>query len=102
MRDILNDRMFSQMAPGFGSTLLDIRLIEVQPIPIYGPARTHRKRRIQKKWLKRYGEKIIGYDRYLGDMILVDERTGAAYCHPDVATRLRYNQYLIDASQDGG
>lgn len=70
-----------------------LRLIEVEPIPIYGPARRHRKRRVQKKWLKRYGQKIIGYDRYLGDKVYVDERRGVAYCHPDIARQARQQKH---------
>lgn len=66
------------------------RIIEVEPIPIYGPVKRHRKRRIQKKWLKRYGQKIVGYDRYLGDQIYIDGRKGVAYCHPDIAQQARY------------
>lgn len=72
-----------------------LTIIEVEPTPIYGPARRHRKRRIQKKWLKRYGMKIIGYDFYLGDQILVHETMGVAFCHPGVAAQAR-NMMMAD------
>lgn len=66
-----------------------IRLIEVDPYPIYGPARRHRKRRIQKKWLKRYGTSIVGYEYPMKDNVLIDERRGIGYCHPRVARAIR-------------
>jgi hypothetical protein len=72
-----------------------MQIIEVPPDPIYGPARRHRKRRIQKKWLKRYGVKVIGYDYYLGDQILVHEAMGVAFCHPGVAAIAR-RQMMAD------
>lgn len=56
-----------------------VKLIEVEPYPIYGPARRHRKRRIQKKWLKRYGRKVVGYEYPMGDSVLVDEKRGVGY-----------------------
>lgn len=90
MSDTLTAGIFAQMTRGFGPTVQHIRVIEVEPIPIYGPKRTHRKRRIAKKWLKRYGTKIVGYDRYLGDQIYVDQVRGVAWCHPDIARRIRY------------
>lgn len=69
-----------------------VKLIEVEPYPVYGPVRRHRKRRIQKKWLKRYGTGIVGYEYPMGDNVLVDEKRGVGYCHPHVARRIR--QYL--------
>lgn len=32
--------------------------------PIYAPARRHKRHRIQKKWIKRYGMKQVGSNRY--------------------------------------
>lgn len=32
---------------------------KVVEVPVYVQARTHKKRRINKKWLKRYGTKVI-------------------------------------------
>lgn len=66
-----------------------VKLIEVEPYPIYGPARRHRKRRIQKKWLKRYGRKVVDYEYPMGDSVLVDEKRGVGYCHPHVARTIR-------------
>ena len=66
-----------------------INLIEVDPYPIYGPARRHRRRRIQKKWLKRFGVKIVGYDYPMKDSVLIDEKRGIGYCHPHTARRIR-------------
>jgi hypothetical protein len=68
-----------------------VKLIEVEPYPIYGPARRHRKRRIQKKWLKRYGREVVGYEYPMGDSVLVDEKRGVGYCHPHVARQMREN-----------
>jgi len=73
-----------------------VRLIEVEPYPIYGPARRHRKRRIQKKWLKRYGSTIVGYEYPMGDNVLVDEKRGVGYCHPHVARWIRQNTTLVN------
>lgn len=89
MSDTLTRETFDNLIGSLPKVALPWRLIEVQSIPIYGQARRHRKRRIDKKWRKRYGMKIIGYERHLGDQILVDERNGNAYCHPDVAARAR-------------
>lgn len=66
-----------------------LRLIEVEPTPIYGPVRRHRKRRIQKKWLKRYGTGIVSYDYPMGDNVLMDEKRGVGYCHPHAARWIR-------------
>ena len=68
-----------------------VRIIEVEPYPIYGPARRHKKRRIQKKWLKRYGRTVVGYEYPMGDSVLVDEKSGVGYCHPHVARQIREN-----------
>ena len=91
MSDTLTDGIFSQNI-GFGrANPYGLRVIEVEPIPIYGPARRHRKRRVQKKWLKRFGTKIVGYDHYLGDKIFTDLKRGVAYCHPYVCQQIRQN-----------
>lgn len=90
MADIFGDlyQVF-QDAHGSGSLTLPIEIRTVEPLPIYGPARTHRRRRIAKKWLRRYGTKIVGWDRYLGDRIVYDPVGRAAYCHPDVARLIK-------------
>jgi hypothetical protein len=97
MSDTLTYEIVRQMVKDFGPVVPRIRVFEVQPIPIYGPVRRHRRRRIQKKWLKRYGQKVVGYDRYLGDQIIVDERNGVAYCHPDIARKLHYRRKRNEA-----
>lgn len=80
------DNLLREWPPSPPATLT---IIEVPPRPIYGPARRHRKRRVQKKWLKRYGQKVVGYDCYLGDQILIHEKSGLMFCHPDVAEEVR-------------
>jgi hypothetical protein len=62
-----------------------LAIIEVDPLPIYSPVRRHRKRRIQRKWIKRYGMKVAGEDHFLGDQVYVHEKLGTAFCHSDVA-----------------
>ena len=75
-----------------------IKIIEVEPLPIYKQARTHRKSRINKKWKKRYGIVLSGWDFYLGDNIIVDETSGNSYCHPEIAKRLRLSINPLDIS----
>jgi hypothetical protein len=41
---------------------MGFRLVEVDTIKKYVQRRTHRKRRINKKWLKRYGYKEVTND----------------------------------------
>lgn len=41
--------------------------------------RRHRKKRINKKWRKRYGMKIVPWN-----WILVDRIRGDIYCHPKI------------------
>lgn len=72
-----------------GAPPIFTELREVQPLPVFGQARTHRKRRINKKWRTRYGMKIVRYDYYLGDNIVVDQINRVAYCHPHVAAQIR-------------
>lgn len=61
----------------------------VDPLPIYSQARAHRRRRVNKKWLKRYGMKITGWDYFLGDRVVVDQKHGRYYCHRHVAERIQ-------------
>ena len=86
MADVFGDlyQVFQDAYRG-GPLTLPIEIRTVEPLPIYGPARTHRRRRIAKKWMKRYGQKIVGWDRYLGNRIVCDPVRQVAYCHPDVA-----------------
>ena len=67
----------------------ELHLIFVEPTPIYGPVRTHHKRRIRKKWRKRYGLQVIGFDHFLGDKVFADEARGIGYCHPDVGQQIQ-------------
>lgn len=60
-------------------------IMPVNEIPVIVPVKTHRKKRINKKWLKRYGTKVV-FDRFLGDKVCIIGNY--AYCHPDVANRL--------------
>lgn len=79
------------------------RILAVEPPPIYGPRKPHHKKRIAKKWLKRYGKKIIGYDRYLGDkVVMLKDQVGfggqpVAVCHTDIARRLEFEQWRRSA-----
>ena len=75
---------------------LGLKVVQVEPFitHIYGPVRKHKKSRIQKKWLKKYGKKIIDtkYDFYLGDRIFIDHYRGIAYCHPHIYNQLKQNE----------
>ena len=88
--DALNIETLKNLLADFPPSPPSLRFIEIPPTPIYGPVKRHRRRRIQKKWLKRHGRKIVGWDRPLGDEIIVDERSGNAFCHTDVAARIRH------------
>ena len=83
----------SATAPPIANVLT---IIEVPETPIYAPVRKHRKRRIQKKWLKRYGTKIVGYDRPLGDQIYIHEKSGVAFCHPDTVRLIEQYQLPVE------
>jgi hypothetical protein len=69
-------------------------LMPVEPTPIYRPRRVHRKKRIAKKWLKRFGKKLIGFDRFLGDDVVrlpsqVGFPQGVMVAHPDIVRLVR-------------
>lgn len=66
-----------------------IRIVVVNPTAVCAPARPHRKKRIAKKWLKKYGWKVVRLEGDLGDQIMYDERHGVAYCHAHIANALR-------------
>ena len=51
-------------------------------------ARTHRKKRIDKKWRKRYGFKTI-IAKYDKGKMFVNEREMIAYCYPHHEAELR-------------
>lgn len=65
-------------------------IVEVQPTPIYSQARAHSRRRINKKWLKRYGMKQTGWNYFLEGQLVVDEKHNVVYCHPKTAEQLRH------------
>lgn len=44
--------------------------------------RTHHRRRINKKWRKRYGMKTVPDPKVDYDKLLVDERRGVVYVYP--------------------
>lgn len=43
------------------------------------PRRKHKKRRIQKKWVKRYGETLVPFRGLIGAELLNEK---VLYCHP--------------------
>lgn len=48
------------------------RIISVNARVVDVPVKTHRKKRIAKKWLKRFGTKTV-IERYLGNNVLIAE-----------------------------
>lgn len=78
-------------------------ILAVEPKPIYGLRKCHHKKRIAKKWLKRYGQKVVGYDRFLGDkVVILKDQVGfggrpVAVCHTDIARRLEFEQWRRSA-----
>jgi hypothetical protein len=67
------------MLPNFPFCGIEIITVPYPTIKIQ--AKTHRKRRINKKWLKRYGYKTI-LAKYDHNKIIFDERNRVAYCYP--------------------
>ena len=61
------------------------RLIETTAITKQIQRRTHRKRRINKKWLKKYGYKGV----------LDDEKIILDYINPEIRNELRKSQRII-------
>ena len=47
-------------------------------------AKTHRKKRINKKWRKRYGFKEIPWDTFY-----IDKFSRRIYCHPKMINKLK-------------
>lgn len=72
-----------------GPWLRGLTIIEVEPLPVYSQARTHKRRRVNKKWLKRYGVKQTGWNYFLNNNVVIGESSGALFCHAQVAARLR-------------
>lgn len=67
------------------------RLIEI-PVPtLQVQARVHprRKRRLQKKWLKRYGLKTVVDPRADFDKVMVNDARREIYCYPEQAEAFR-------------
>ena len=58
-----------------------LRVIEVDPYPVRVQARTHRKKRINKKWRKRYGTKTEWRQLVPSGKAFVDNVHGVAYCN---------------------
>ncbi len=83
--------LLATLTPEGQALAAGFRIIEVQPSPVYSQARAHRRRRINKKWLKRYGMKQTGWNYFLEGRLLVDEKHNVAYCHPEAAQSLRAN-----------
>lgn len=79
-------------------SLMGFRLIEVQPLRIYDVARKHRKKRIAKKWRKRYGFKLVGFDDFMGENLIIDSVRCIAYGHPQTIHRVR--MFLETVSQN--
>jgi hypothetical protein len=77
-----------------------LELVAVEPLPIYDWARKHRKSRINKKWRKRYGKHIVGFDRFLGESVLIDEKRSVGYCHPDIKNLLVQSLPVLGAGRD--
>lgn len=63
------------------------KIIIVDPLPVYAPARPHKRKRIAKKWLKRYGYKVVRWNYYLGDNSITIGFN--FYCHAHTAQKLR-------------
>lgn len=80
----------STLTPGVHAWAVGFRIVEVQPTPIHSQVRTHKRKRINKKWLKRYGVKQIGWNYFLEGQLLVDENHNVVYCHPETAQNLRH------------
>jgi len=49
-------------------------------IPKLVPVRTHKKKRIKKKWLKRYGTKVV-YEKKMAKVIDVTMDLVVEFCH---------------------
>ena len=75
---------FSDMMMGYSITVIPVPVIQVQ-------ARRHprKKRRLQKKWLKRYGLKSIVDPKVDLQSVMVDERNRRIYCYPHQEMHIR-------------
>lgn len=71
------------------------RIISVNARVVDVPVKTHRKKRIAKKWLKKFGTKTV-LDRFLGNKVLIHERENFAICHPDIARHLETMQRELE------
>ena len=71
------------------------RIISVNARVVDEPVRKHRKKRIAKKWLKKYGTKTV-IDRYLGNKVLLHEKENMAFCHTDIARHLESMQRELE------
>jgi len=83
-------------------TLRQIDIIESELMHdlIARPKRRHRKKRIQKKYNKRYG---CDYEEVPWSTIYYVEQSGLIFCHPTIARQLRAQapNLFVDNDQDG-
>lgn len=69
------------------SSIFGYQIIEVPCMMDIVQARTHKKKRINKKWRKRYGVKEIPWNKFYieGNRI---------YCHPKMAEKVKAEIYI--------
>ena len=68
-------------------SIFGYQLIEVSFMCDKVQARTHKKRRINKKWRKRYGVKEVPWNK----IIICDHKI---YCHPNMAEKIKTEIYM--------
>jgi hypothetical protein len=68
---------------------LDVIVIPVPTIKVQARCHPRKKRRLQKKWLKRYGYKTIVDPKADLDSVLVDKRHNRVYCYPQQEAKIR-------------
>lgn len=56
---VVNADLFKKLIGNTDERKFTVQYLCTEPIYIYVPVRKHKKKRIQKKWLKRYGYKAI-------------------------------------------
>ena len=69
------------------SSIFGYQIIEVPYMMNIVQARTHKKKRINKKWRKRYGVKEVPWNKFYieGNRI---------YCHPKIAEKVKAEIYM--------
>ena len=53
-------------------------------------ARTHKKKRINKKWRKRYGFKEVPWNQFF-----IDKVNMRIYCHPKMVEKIKAEIYMM-------